>query len=65
MAKEHLQNRVQRWSFMFWALTWLLVYLRVNRSIEMLQHLLAIAADVSNPPKGHRLSFFMQLDLSC
>lgn len=32
MAKEHLQNRMQCWSFMFWAFPWLLVYLRVNRS---------------------------------
>lgn len=39
------------------------VSLRVNRSIEMLQHLLAITVDISKPPKGHRfLFFFMQLD---
>ena len=60
-AKEHLHDRTQSWNFLFWAFTWLLVYLRVNRSIETLQHLLAIAADVSNPPQGRRLSFFTQL----
>lgn len=52
------RNGTQCWSFMFWAFTWLLAQLRVNRPVEVLQHLLVIAADVSNPPKRHRLSFY-------
>lgn len=47
---------------MFWAFTWLLVHLRVNRAIETLQHLLAIAAEVSIPPK--LVLFLMQLEPS-